>query len=461
LVLLTDTHDEVLKRLSNALSAPQARYNMLDSYWYGLQPLAFVAPEQRKLLGNRLGRLVSNIPRLTVLSIAERLRVQGFDGVDVSREWEANDMPQHSATLFKEALLLGSAYVLVSTAPDGSPRITVESARQVSVERDPATRAVTSALKRWETLTSTEATLFLPDRIVRYSAPTVGASAAALQPVDEWANPLGVVPMVPVVNSDRLLDTEGCSEIWDLLPLVDAANKLLVDLMCTSEATGLPRRWATGLSPMERIVKDDDGNPVLDGQGNPVKELVSPVPEDTYKMAVAASPDAKFGSWSASDMGGYESAMRVVMSHIGAVSALPPAYLAAWDAQPTSADAVRAQESSLVARVEAKQLIFGPAMEQVAALVVAVRDGVDPATVTPRISWGDAASRSVAQEADAAVKLYQAGLLSRSGALRRLGYSDEEIAAERAARRAEALDSQGVNVAASPSRDGADVPVAA
>ncbi|MCX2716082.1 phage portal protein [Mycolicibacterium sp. J2] len=435
-----------------------ARYSTLDNYWYGTQPLAFIAPEQRKLLGNRLGRLVSNIPRLTVLSIAERLRVQAFDGVDISAEWEANDMPQHCGTLFREALLLGAGYVLVSTAPDGSPRLTVESARQVSVERDPASRVVTGALKRWETLTTTEATLFLPDRIVRFSADRKGARADSLRVVDEYANPLGVVPMVPVVNSDRLLDTAGCSEVWDLLPLVDAANKLLVDLMCTSEATGLPRRYATGLQLKDIAVVDDRGEPVLDGNGRPITKPGSPISDDRYKMAVAASPDTKFDQWDAADMSGYESAMRIVMSHIGAISALPPAYLAAWDAQPTSADAVRAQESSLVARVESKQLIFGPALEQVAALVVAVRDGVDPASVAARITWGDPASRSTAQEADAAVKLYQANVLSRAEVLRTLGYSDDQIARIRADLRAEALDGQGVNVAsASPIRDATNV----
>lgn len=462
--ILSDKQDDIFERLLKRLDEPIARYVHLDAYWYGRQPLAFIAPEQRKLLSNRLGRLVSNIPRLTVLSIAERLRVQAFDGVDISQVWESNDMPQHCGTLFKEALLLGAGYVLVSAGPDGRPRVTVESANQVSVERDPATRTVVSALKRWETRTTTEATLFLPDRIVRLSASTVGASAGAFRVVDQWSNPLGAVPMVPVVNSDRLLDAEGCSEVWDLLPLVDAANKLLVDLMCTSEATGLPRRWATGLQPSERIVKDADGNVVLDGNGHPVKELVNPVSDDTYKMAVAGSHEVKFGQWDAAPMTNYESAMRVVMSHIGAISALPPAYLAAWDAQPTSADAVRAQESSLVARVEAKQLIFAPALEQVAALVVAVRDGVDPLSVTPRVRWGDPASRSAAQEADAAVKLYQAGVLSRAGTLRKLGYSDEEIAAERAAARAEALDGQGVNIAAVPTgnfRDATNVPARA
>jgi len=437
----------VFDRLLKALDGPIAHYNRLDSYWYGRQPLAYIAPEQRELLGDRLGRLVSNIPRLTVLSIAERLKVLAFDGVGIADDWERNDMPQHCGTLFKEALLLGATYALVWIGADGAPRITVESARQISVERDPATRAVTSALKRWDTHTTTEATLWTADTVTRYSAKTTGAMSG-FRKVDEWSNNLGVVPVVPFTNSDRLLDTAGTSEIWDLIPLCDMANKILADAAVTSEATGLPRRWATGIAPREQIVRDANGDPVLDDHGNPVRELVNPVAERTHKMAVAQSADAKFGQWQASDMAGYESVMRVVMSHIGAISALPPAYLAAWDAQPTSADAVRAQESSLVARVEAKQLIFGPALERVAALTVAVRDGVPVESVTPRVRWGDPASRSQAQEADATVKLYQAGILSRSGALRKLGYSDDEIAAERSAARAEALDRQGVNLVA-------------
>ena len=456
------THD-TFERLTKALNKPVALHNTLDAYWYGRQPLAFIAPEQRKLLDNRLGRLVSNIPRLTVTTLAERLGVQAFDGVDISDAWESSDMPQHCGTLFREALLLGSAYVLVSVGTDGKPLITVESARQVSVERDPATGTVLSALKRWETRSSTEATLFLPDRVIRLSAPTKGASPNAFRVVDEWPNPLGVVPVVPVVNADRLLDVDGTSEIWDLMPLVDAANKLLVDMMCVSEATGLPRRWIAGLSPAERYVVDKDGNVQLDGQGNPIKELFNPVSDNNFRTALFENPETKAGQWEAADLRGYESAMRVIMAHIGAISSLPAQYINLTNSQPTSADAVRAQESSLVARVEAKQLIFGPALERVAALVVAVRDGVDPASVTPRVRWQEPASRSHAAEADAAVKLFQGKVLSRSETLRKLGYSDDDIARIRADLRAEALDGQGVNVTALPARQPAAVtdPVAA
>jgi hypothetical protein len=113
-----------------------------------------------------------------------------------------------------------------------------------------------------------------------------------------------------------------------------------------------------------------------------------------------------------------------------AVSALPSHFLGILTDQPPNADALRASEASLTARAAARQLTFGRAWEQVARLLVAVRDGVAPADVTVRVVWGDPASRSVAQEADAAVKLFQSGLMSRRLMLQRLGLSQDEITAE-------------------------------
>ena len=81
----------------------------------------------------------------------------------------------------------------------------------------------------------------------------------------------------------------------------------------------------------------------------------------------------------------------------------------------------------MTARAEARQATFGRAWEQVAKLMVAVRDGHDPQLVQTRVQWADAATRSVAQEADATVKLVQAGILPVTYALAKLGYSDDEI----------------------------------
>ena len=423
---------DLLLKLTQKLDEPLARYSLLNSYYDGMQPLAFLSPESKLALGNRFGRMASNLPRLSVTALAERLRITGFSDTKLWADWLRNDMDQLSGVAHREALLLGDSFVIVWADLAGRPSITIESAKQIAVLRDPGTREIIAAVKRWETETTTEAVLYLPNEITRYSANHVGATLG-FEVVNTVVNPLGVVPIVDLRNSDRILDDYGASEIEDMMPLVDGLNKSLADMMVTSEYVGRPRRWATGIELEERPVVDSDGNPVLDADDQPVVEAVNPIPEGNRAM-ISEAPEAKFGQLAAADLGGYSESVNVLLGQVMAVSTLPAHYVGIFTDNPASADALRASEASLTARAEARQQTFGRAWERVAKLVVAIRDGIDLAKVENiAVKWADAATRSVAQEADATVKLFQAGLLPRDYALKKIGFTDSEIAEIRAA----------------------------
>lgn len=418
--------NDTLTTLLQKLDEPVARYSMLDSYYRGNQPLAFLAPEARTALGNRFGRMASNIPRLAVTALAERLRITGFrtseDDAAVWADWIRNNLDQLAGVAHREALTLGKSYIIVWADSFGRPQVTVESARQVAVVRDPATHAVLAAVKRWNTDTTTEAILYTPTGISRFRSNSTGQTTAGFGHVESFDNPLGVVPVVPLVNGDRLLD-EGVSELDDLVPLVDALNKTLADLMVSSEYVGRPRRWATGIE----LEEDEDGN------------AVNPIPEGPRAM-VSESADTKFGQLPAADLGSYEASVRIILGQIMAVSALPAHYVGVFSDNPASADALRASEASLTARAEARQAQFGRAWEWVIRLMVAVRTGKGVEQIDAHVQWADAATRSVAQEADAVVKLVQAGILPPTIALERLGYTSDEIDRIRQIRRLEAFD---------------------
>ena len=162
-----------------------------------------------------------------------------------------------------------------------------------------------------------------------------------------------VVPVVRLKNSDRLLD-DGVSEIDDLRPLVDGLNKVLVDMMVTSEFVGRPRRWASGIELEEQDVLDDDGNPTGE------TEAVNPIPEGDRAM-ISENDSAKFGQLEAAGLDGYSTAVDVLLGQIMAVSALPAHYVGQLSDTPASADALRAAEASLTARAEARQASFGRA----------------------------------------------------------------------------------------------------
>ncbi|WP_419185614.1 phage portal protein [Mycobacteroides abscessus] len=403
--------NDTLGQLLSVLDAKQAQITEWDKYYEGKQPLAYLSPEAKTALGSRFGRMASNIPRLAVASLAERLRVTGFTGDEAEQVWAAwlrCDLDQLSAVAHREALALGRSHAIVWADRRGKARVTIESARQVAVYIDPGSRDTLAAVKRWETLTPagvpdrTFAVLYEPDRITRYVGKSTSATAFEVAEVID--NPLGVVPVVSLRNSDRILD-EGCSEIEDLKPLVDGLNKTLADLLVGSEYYARPRRWATGLELEEIPVLDDEGNETGE------TESVNPIP-DSSRVMINEDPAGKFGSLPAADLAAYEAAVRVLTSQIGAVSALPAHYLGVLTNQPASADALRAAEASLTARAEAKMAMFGRAHEEIGRLILAVENQRDPDEYQVRVRWADPATRSVAQEADAKVKLHAEGILT-------------------------------------------------
>lgn len=401
-----NTLDKLIQKLDESAALRSWR----SQYLAGSQPMAYLAPEAREALGTRFGRMSTNLPRLAVNSLAERLRVTGFlvDGAPDAQlwaDWMRSDLDQMAPVAHREALALGESFVIVWADAAGNPRVTAESAHQVAVLRDPASREVVAALKRWDNK-GTEAVLFEADKITRMHSDAIGATTGFVTSA-VIENPFGVVPVVPLRNTETLLGAAS-SEIDDLAPLVDALNKLLADLMVSSEYTGRPRRWASGIELVEADVID-----ATTGLPTGQTAAVNPYPEGN-RMMISESPEAKFGQLDATDLAGYEAAVRVLQAQISAVSGLPPHYLGVHGDQPASADALRASEAALTARAEARQATFGRGWETVARLMVATRTGADPASVDVRVQWADPSTRSIAQEADAVVKLYSAGLLPAS-----------------------------------------------
>jgi len=416
---------DVLTGLAQDLDAGAAHRSRAEMYLTGTQPLAFLSDSARA--ATKLGRMASNIPSVQVTAIAERLRVTDLTvgarrDEDLWADYQRSDLDQTLPLVFRESLGLGSSFVLVwDRTGNRRPLATAESSHQCVVQRDPGTREAVAGLKRWSRGSMTEARLFLPDRIVAFTADGENASQGWREG-RSIPNPLGVIPLVEFRNSARLLGA-GVPETEDLNPLVDALNKTLSDMMVGSEFYARPRRWATGVE----MDTDDDGN------------AVNPFPEGD-RMMIAEQVEAKFGQLAAADLASYEAAVRVLVGQIMAVSALPAHYLGQLSGQTPGADGLRAAEAALSARAESKQRLYGRPVEAVGALMRAIRTETSPDEHEVRVRWADPATRSVAQEADAVVKLHQSGLLPADYALARLGYGADQIAEVRAARRAESVD---------------------
>lgn len=433
---------DLLKSLSDKLDESIPELSRLDSYWTGSQPAAFLSPVAKEALAGKLKVLAVNFPRLTVTSLAERLTVAGFrlDGpedapdAELWKIWRRNGMEDASAQAHVDALVYGRSFVIVWAGPRG-PRITVESPRQVAVIRDPGSGQVVAALKRWVGDGRGHAVLYRPDEITRYVSDALVADPAAMpatswKPVETIPNPLGVVPVVPVLNRGRLMDFDGVSEMRDILDLTDALNKLMSDALVTSEFFARPRRWVTGLE----VVEDAEGN------------AVNPFSDEMGRLWQSEDPATKFGQFDGARLDGYSDLTATVTQQIGALTGLPPHYLGLNGDQPPSADGIRSAEASLVSRAYALHRTFGQAWADVARLVIAVRDGVDPESLDVETVWANPETRTPAQAADAAAKLAGIGVPLSVILADTLGMTPAQVDRVRQARRGDALDTAGVDL---------------
>lgn len=436
---------DLIRSLGEQLETRRPSLDVLDAYYEARQPgaLRFIAPEVREVVGNRLAPVIVNWPRLTVGAVEERLDVVGFRlGSDTPTDralwdvWQRNAMDLHSQAAHLDALLYGSSYVTVwAGATPGRPRISVESARQVTVAYAPGTRQRVAALKLWSEDGYGRAVVFTPDTVTRWRSLAKMTETGDTVPAAGWMqteripNPLGVVPVVELRNRSRVLGA-GESELTDVLPLTDAIAKLASDLMVSAEFHAMPRRWATGVE----IAEEADGEPA---------EAFNRTPGRTWLLE---DPAARVGQFNEATLSGFVAGVELLTQQLAAVTAIPAHYLNSLTGQLPSAESLRAAEASLVAKARRKQRAFGETWEEVARLALLVRDGRLPVGADQlETVWADPETRTVAQLADAVGKMRDLGLPWQA-CMEQLGFSPTQIDRFRVLRRQEAIDGQGIDL---------------
>lgn len=428
---LSDDDKATISRLTSQIWRHRRQVELLDAYYEGTQRLEHIGiavpPELRRF------ETVVNVPRMAVDEPEHRQGLKGFQrsgkfGVDrgLQEGWEYNNLDSQSSLAHKDARTHGRAFVTVSTNADDAeqPLITIEPVAAFGVEADTRQRRFTSALRLYKdpVARTTHCTLYQPE-VTRWLR---REGAVWVDEEDPDEHQLGRLPVVMLRNRPRTGRLFGVSEMADVMKLADAIARMVTNMQVAGEALAVPHRWATGLKKDDFV--DKKGRPV------PVWEAYLTV------MKMSQNPNAKFGSFVAADLKNFTDAVDSMMAWCASVLGLPTRYAGQQSVNPATEGAIRADEARLIKNVERMNTHDGAAWSWVQGIRERFTTGEWPANNSIRALWFDPATPTISQRADATLKLYQGGVLSREGTWDELGWDEPRKDRERAYFDAEARD---------------------
>lgn len=451
--LLGTTRDQ-LEAIVAAHDSATQEYQEYRDYWDGKHAVRLTARMKQFLQNNGFkadaGGFRANLCPLVIETLSDRLRIAGFtvpgetipadanvvegdpDAGKVgpvaqfaAETWARNRGDRLQVRVHENAVGLGDAFVIVEwDEPERRVKLAYNDPSLVRISYDPedADRMLLAS-KRWTVSDdgqneSVRLNVYHPDRIERYirNGTIGGGSWRQFRddvhpewPID-WTDseglPLGI-PVIHFPNNDRG-GAYGRSEIADVVPLQDALNKAVVDVVRVMDAQGWPQRYALGI---------DDA---------PSDDLVA-VPGALFW---SKSEHASMGTLDAAEPGGLIETMNK-LEEMSAAYTRTPQHLFRVTGGVPSGEALKTAEGGLVAKAGKRAIVFGDAWEDVMSLALRLATANDAlSAVLPdsgfAVEWESFETRESELLRVQAINQKQG--LSEHQRLREYGYTDEQIA---------------------------------
>jgi hypothetical protein len=431
-----------LRRLHETIISRRSGLMQVRRYYKGDFEWKYADAELRKAFGHVFyeSRMGVNWMKLIVNGVAERLKIYGIrvdqaTGADSSAWdiWKAARLPARSAKVHRHSLLYGASYVTVWPDSEGEPAIKVDHPAMAAVEIDPddETNRLAGLRMYLDVGGFMHAQLFLPDTVYLYRshAPVTQQPQGAERVDMSWMvddaevedgqmhNPLGVVPMVPFLNepsADWPGEADGRflierSELHGVMPIQDAINSVLFNVLLVANTQGYKQRWVTGLE----IEKDDQGN------------VLPPFKADINRIWQAESDQTKFGDFATTDVTPLLNLIDQLVRNLASVSQIPP-HMLEPQADRLSADSIRASESGLIMKIQDKQTINSDGWTEVLRLAGELSKNSKLADGGATVMWVDPETNTLAALYDSGLKSVNIGVPWEER-MAKLGYSPDDI----------------------------------
>jgi hypothetical protein len=440
-----------LKWAIAAFATRQDVYLKTRNYYHGIQDLSFATPKFKSAFGSLFSSFAYNRCRPVVDAQANKLRVKGFQvsGVDLTglaivpegsqsptgagqdqagaqndlssqamTLWRLASMPLREGELYVEQATTGDAYGVVyfDAAPPlgtGLPRIYPNRADVMRVRYDDDGR-ITMAVKAWlvtqagPDLNKRRITFYTPTEIVRLI--TTGTAQSELPKelgqytlykevnflgqsvVNPVAHNLGRVPVVHYANNAPMVGDFGISELQDVIPLQDALNKAIADMLVAMEYNAFPQRYAIGI---EKPEPNEFGKIVLPWKAGPGEVWYS------------TAKDAKFGSFEVANLDQFLKVQDNFDLDIARVSSTPIYWLLMSGNFP-SGESQKTAAAPFTGKLEDRQKANGASHAEALSMMFQLMGVKDPLLIDTE--WESAEPRSQREQAEVGKIMADAGI---------------------------------------------------
>jgi hypothetical protein len=386
-----------------ALTEHLEQYESYQEYYIGDHPLMFATDKWKDAFGDTFEEFADNWCQVVVDAPTQRMKIEGWDSLDKGLAREANDLWEkmflglEAKELHTQAFVKGDAFIMVWEDPDnlGTPELYYNDATEVQVHYDSRKkRRVERATKVW---TDEDATrhlaVYFPNHTQLYIVPSTVTEAQvamgtivpnpSVLPVG-WQvdgppipNPYDVVPVFHFKNRGSGLQL-GVSELKSVVPMQNAVNKLLMDLMVGSELGSYRQKW-------------------MAGGGHPKEGWKT----GANRLWATTDPAAKFGEFGQIDLEPVMKAVEGVVGHIAKITQTPMHYLRSSGDMP-SGEALKTAESGMVHKVQDRQETWSLPWSQAMELFMKIQgDTVDDLKLLKPI-WKSAETRHDLEQAQTA-----------------------------------------------------------
>jgi len=389
-----DYREAWVKWAIDAIADSLEAYEKYESYYIGDHELEFATDRWIEAFGDTFEEFSDNWCQIVVDSVVQRLEITGWttdNGENADTKlaeeiWDENELHIEEGDLYTGTLVKGDGYLMVWPDPDEDPledegnvcEVYYNDALFTQVYYDPEhRRKIARGTKRFLDLEgNVHLNIYTPEWIYKFQN-TVGHDPQRLALMEMngetldilpsgWAqvekikNPYDIVPIFHFRNRTGV-GTHGLSELKSVIPVQNAVNKMLMDLMVGSEFGSFRQKWIAGGG----VPKNADGTTGWRAGGSRVWHTTD--------------PDAKFGEFGQIDLEPIYRSIEALVTHLAKISQTPMHYLRVSGDMP-SGEALKTAESGLVEKVQDRQKNWGSPWSKAMGFAIRIRKGSYPET---------------------------------------------------------------------------------